>query len=477
LRNVLFLYQATQTYTNTVFEHLDSFARHSRHRYFFCHQDLATAFDLELSRFDAVVIHFSIRLPYDQIAPSTAAALARFIGLKVLFIQDEYDHTRRAWHWIGELGIQLVFTVVPPAGMQRIYPPDVFPRTRFVNNLTGYVPDELVLKQGVPAPSRRAILIGYRGRPLPIRYGRLGIEKVNIGRMVKSYCDGEELITDIAWSEESRIYGPNWYRFMTSCRAMLGSESGSNVFDWDGLLSQRIAEFQRLNPRASDLEAYEQLVQSQEIDGIMNQVSPRIFEAVAAKTVLVLFEGAYSGVVTEGEHFIAVKKDGSNLAKVIQLLQDDAYVDAMANRAYRDVIGSGRYSYSSFVLSVDDEIDASVEALSRRIFNRRSDSSQEDFAASPATPSSEGAPPAMAIPTPDVALHVSAGDDAPLHLTTRPIRARPPRPSPNSMVTTIAGAVGARDLSWRVAVYCWWRLPGPTRNWLRPRLKSLLGRS
>jgi spore maturation protein CgeB len=97
------------------------------------------------------------------------------------------------------------------------------------------------------------------------------------------------------------------------------------------------------------------LVRSKEIDGIMNQVSPRVFEAIAARTVLVLFEGNYSGVVKAGEHFIPLKKDGSNLAEVVSLLQDGAYVDAMAERAYRDVIASGKYSYKSFVDLVDME--------------------------------------------------------------------------------------------------------------------------
>ncbi len=79
--------------------------------------------------------------------------------------------------------------------------------------------------------------MGCRGRNLPLEYGRLGQEKVLIGKLVRTYCKSNGLYCDIEWTEENRIYGPIWYDFMASCRSMLGSESGSNVFDWDGTLA------------------------------------------------------------------------------------------------------------------------------------------------------------------------------------------------------------------------------------------------
>lgn len=361
MANILYLYNSSQTYTNTVFEYLSSFATYSRHRVFFCHQDQLTDFNVDLSRFDAVAIHYSVRLPFDQISSSTAKALIKFNGLKFLFIQDEYDHTKKAWYWIKKLGIRLVFTVVPTAGIERIYPACEFPDTRFINILTGYVPEEMnVFQTETRPPSQRLLMVGYRGRPLPIRYGQLGIEKVGIGKMLKTYCDAHAIKNDISWAEEDRIYGPQWYRFIMSCRSMLGSESGSNVFDWDGTLEKHIAEFQKQHPKASDKDIYEKLIREREIDGIMNQVSPRIFETIAAKTVLVLFEGNYSGVIKAGKHFISVNKDGSNLDEVLHLLQDVEYIDAMVERAYQDIIASGRYSYRKFIETIDNELEMSL---------------------------------------------------------------------------------------------------------------------
>ena len=59
-----------------------------------------------------------------------------FEGKKVLFIQDEYDNTNKTKSLIKSLGINVVFTCVPNANIQRIYPKDEFPKTRFIATLS-----------------------------------------------------------------------------------------------------------------------------------------------------------------------------------------------------------------------------------------------------------------------------------------------------------------------------------------------------
>lgn len=85
----------------------------------------------------------------------------------------------------------------------------------------------------------------------------------------------------------------------------------------------------------------------------MNQISPRVFEAIVHKTALVLFEGTYSGIVKPDVHYIPLKKDFSNVDEVITKLQDDVYLEALTERAYTDIITSGRYSYRQFIKKFD----------------------------------------------------------------------------------------------------------------------------
>ena len=361
--NILVLYNETQTFTPTVYEHLDSFARFSQARVFFGHQDLWRNASTDLHLFDAVIVHFSIRLPFDQISEPTAQALTAYAGLKIVFIQDEYDHTQRAWHWIRRLGIRLVFSSVPAESMSRVYPPAEFPGVQFVSNLTGYAPEALAAIGRQIPPSQRPLKIGYRGRALPIRYGVMGQDKVEIGRMVKAFCEKEGIEHDIAWKEKDRLYGDVWYQFNASCRAMLGIESGSNVFDWDGSLPGRIAGYRKAHPRASDQDVYLEVIAPLEMPGLMNQVSARIFEAIACRTALVLFEGNYSGVLIPDRHFIPLRRDGSNLREMAERLRDGAAVDTMTTLAYDEVLANGKYSYPAFIGMVDHEIQRALERM------------------------------------------------------------------------------------------------------------------
>lgn len=438
--NILFLYNSTQTYTNTVFEHIASFSTRSKHQTFFCHIDQESEVNIDTSRFDAIGIHYTIRLPFNQLSPSVISVIEKFSGCKFLFIQDEYDHTYRTWHWIKKLGLNLIFTVVPQTGIEHIYPKKEFPNSRFINNLTGYVPENFDKDASLPPPSKRSILIGYRGRPLPIRYGKLGIEKVDIGKITKTYCNTYNITTDIEWSEAARIYGDKWYDFMTSCRAMLGSESGSNVFDWDNSINQEIEEFKQKNKSANDADIYDKIIKSKDIDGLMNQVSPRIFEAIAARTILVLFEGNYSEIIQPNIHFIPLKKDGSNLPDIVSLLQDDVYVDEMAERAYRDIIESGKYSYKSFVNTFDHEIECSI---------REQPSHKNSYFL--------------------VEHAIRDISEKPSAITTFPIRSTPPPQMTDSCQVTC---------SWMMksAVFAWSKLPTCIRDKIKPVLKPLLVR-
>jgi hypothetical protein len=343
--NVLILYDQWSVYTNTVREHLDSFARFSRHRIAYAHAAADGRLTFPLDGFDAVLIHYTIRLAYDwHISPEFAWALRSFRGLKALFIQDEYDHTWRACQWIEQLGIRLVFTCVPPEHVRSIYTRVDHDRVTFLPTLTGYLPIDSDLGKHVKPLADRRIVIGYRGRALPFRYGRLAREKLTIGVRMRAECESRGVPHDIEWTEDRRIYGPAWVDFVASCRATLGTESGSNVFDFDGSLSADVKAALAANPKMTYEEVESTFLAGREMDGVMNQVSPRIFEAVALRTGLILFEGTYSGVVKPDQHFIPLKKDFSNVDEVLRRVRDDRELSGPSRRPgpSRRVAGRGR---------------------------------------------------------------------------------------------------------------------------------------
>jgi hypothetical protein len=219
---------------------------------------------------------------------------------------------------------------------------------------------------------------------------------------------------------------------------MLATESGSNVFDWDGNLEDEISEYRKANPDATKGDIHSALIASREQPGLMNQISPKVFEAIGARTALVLFEGGYSGVLTPWRHYIPLKKDGSNLTEVFAALSNGDLVDTMTEVAYSDIILSGKHSYQQFVDRVDEELAAAFDATA-------------------------GAPagPVASMP----------GTKTPC-VTKRPVRYHKYRESWGVRLIYIeSGGVGR----WypRALVESWLRLPIPVRK----RVKALLKRS
>lgn len=366
--NILILYDDRSTHVRTIEEHLLAFQTYSNHKIFFMP---ATGFlpvidsekvEPELNAFDAIAIHYSIRLSIeDHLSKGLIRVLSQYNGPKLLFIQDEYDTTEVARRFIENLGIDAVFTNVPLKSIEMVYPSSRFPNVDFIPTLTGYVPEDSSLASFAIPLEERQLLIGYRGRKLPYQYGDLGFEKYQIGLAIKELAQAQGLPVDIEVDDSRRIYGDDWYRFLGSCRATLGTESGSNVFDFDGNLSRLAAQHSDLTYeefRARFLGDHEGKVR-------MNQVSPKIFEAIRLRTALVLFEGEYSGVVQPHQHFIPLKKDYSNIDDVFEKLQDLDYLKALTDQAYRDVIESGRYTYEAFVAGVDQYLDKRIKGRAR----------------------------------------------------------------------------------------------------------------
>lgn len=350
------LYDDRSTFVPTIKEHLESFSRHSRHKYrFLAATTWVEGIDGAKSRpdfgfYDSLVIHYSVRLSLDDhISTGVAEMVALFQGPKLLFIQDEYENTETARGWIDRLGINAVFTNVPAEEIDKVYPQERFPSVDFLPTLTGYVPEDQSLDEYVTPMADRKVMIGYRGRKLSHQYGQLGQEKVFIGEEMRRRASEAGLMVDIELKELERIYGPDWYRFLGSCRATLGTESGANILDEDGLLrglALRHAKMPFNEFAATYLRGKEGAIH-------MNQISPKIFEAIRLRTALILFEGRYSGVIEPDRHYISLKKNFSNVTDVFSKLADLTYLDSITSRAYDDVIASGRYSYSTFVNGID----------------------------------------------------------------------------------------------------------------------------
>jgi glycosyltransferase involved in cell wall biosynthesis len=351
--NILVLYDVNSIHVSTIKEHLISFAKYSDSKVFYTSATHDAVCTIDLSIFDAIVIHYCVRVSLeDHLSSSYAHAVREFGGYKILFIQDEYDTMETSRHWMDRLGIHAIFTCVPEEYFDEVYPRSRFPYLERIRTLTGFVP--IGIENHTPKPiSERQIVIGYRGRPLPFYYGDLGREKVVIAQRMKQICQERNIPEDIEWSHEKRIYGDQWYPFVESSKATLGTETGSNVFDDHGEIKRNVERALAKNPTLSYEEIHARYIGSHEGKIKVNQISPRVFEAIALRTALVLFEGDYSNIIQPNVHYIPLKKDFSNLEDVLAKLADDNYLQELTDRAYEDLILSNKYSYQQFIRDFD----------------------------------------------------------------------------------------------------------------------------
>jgi hypothetical protein len=359
--NVLMLYDDKSTHVQTIVEHLKSFERYSKHRYNYLPASSEHDCDVDLSFYNAIAVHFSLRVCFDgHLSPHFEKALRQYGGLKILYIQDDYNLTETARRRIKDLGFHLVFTFVPDKFVDTIYSKNRFPQTLFKNVLTGFIPENLLRQEFQTPIAQRPYTFVYRGRTLPFSYGTLCYEKYYIGKEMKRLCQERDIPADIEVDDARRIYGDDWYRFIASGRATLGTETGTNLFDFDGSISDSLNKLQSENPNLRFEDVYDEWIKPNENLVDIHELSPKIFEAVCLRTALVLFEGEYSGILKPNVHYIPLKKDFSNLDEVLTLLDDLPFLEKLTQRAYEDIVGSGKYTYQTFIEEMDRYIDQAL---------------------------------------------------------------------------------------------------------------------
>jgi hypothetical protein len=363
---VLVAYSMGSTFVQATFDYLMALKRLAEIEVHYLHVTHNQTIDVDLRNYDIIFNSYCARLCIDgYVNYEYDRKLQEFGGVKILAVQDEYDQTDLLKAAIIRLGFDIVLTCVPQDALEYVYPAEDFPGTRFLTVFTGYVVEDFESGKPPIVPlAQRPIPIGYRGRDIGGRYGRLGFDKFEIGRRIRAICEERGIACDIAVDEESRIYGKDWLRFVGNCRAMLGTESGSNVFDFDGSIAAKFREMTQANGGIPPSYAeFYPVVADRDAQIDMGQVSPRVFECAIMRTPMVLFRGRYSDVIEPDVHYIPLEKDFSNIDDVLARIEDIPALEEMAERAYRHLVGSGAFGYSAFVRRV---LDAALPLLAQR---------------------------------------------------------------------------------------------------------------
>ena len=347
---------------NAILQSINSLTHDSRHFVVpFDPRQISHGGALSFDDFDVLAIHYTLCIAWDsQLTPAIARKIRDFTGLKVQFIQDEYRMVDRINDRMVDLGIHVLFTLATGKAIRQLYHRPELDGVRFESLLPGYVPDELI---GIDAPplSERPIDVGYRAREVPPWWGRSALDKTRIADRFLAVTAHKGLTTDISYRTEDRIYGNGWYDFIASCRAMLGVEAGTSIADFNGEAEEAAKTYQARHPTATTEEILEKALPK--FDGNVSylQLSPRVFEAAALRTAMIMYPGYHSGVVEPWTHYLPLERGMSNIDDIVAKLKDDAFLTAMTDRAYEDLIAGGAYSYTALVQRFDGVLDKEIQ--------------------------------------------------------------------------------------------------------------------
>lgn len=275
-------------------------------------------------------------------------------AIKVCMPQDEFTSMDLLCNFINHFGISHIFTVAPESEWSKIYKTVNCDKVRFIPVLTGYLDEEVVIKWSSKTRGDigRPLDIGYRTVSTAI-WGRFNLLKATIAEVFQKEAAVRGLVTDIKVGAEYFKMGDEWLQFLTMSRFTLGIEGGSRLLDWDGSILAAVTDYLKQKPDATFDDLALACVPA-EREGEINVVaiSPRHLEACLTRTIQILVEGEYNGILKPDVHYIPLKADFSNIEEIFERMKDEPARCQMAEIAYQDIVASGQYTYRSMVKKV-----------------------------------------------------------------------------------------------------------------------------
>ena len=159
---------------------------------------------------------------------------------------------------------------------------------------------------------------------------------------------------------------------MMSGKAMLGVEGGASIFDFDGSIAGAVEDYQKCNPEADFDQIWMENCQGFEGNVVHKTITPRLFEAIATKTALILYPGRYRDILVPNRHYIPLEQDGSNIEEVVARLNDDEYLQNMVDRTYREILYRDDLSERFYMKKIDNVL-ASASIKKQDIKRKRTE--------------------------------------------------------------------------------------------------------
>ena len=287
----------------------------------------------KMREYDLIVVSHSAAGDRMSVLSRTAGWFEGRRGKLAMFVGNEYDLLDEKITFAEKTGADYICTQLPIETARAVY---VGCSGTIVPMPHGLNPLVYNARAGVP----RSLDVGFVGD----LYDRLigDRERTDIVRFFRDRGAHYGLRCDI---RSQRMPRDAWAAFLGSCHATIGAESGTYYLQRNGAALKCAKSFVKRRPDASFALVHRECFEGRAPVVNGKAVSSRHFEPIGTRTCQVLVEGAYNGILTADRHYIAVKRDLSNIDEAIRRVKDVEYRRGITEAAYEHVMSAHTYSH------------------------------------------------------------------------------------------------------------------------------------
>ena len=142
-----------------------------------------------------------------------------------------------------------------------------------------------------------------------------------------------------------RMPRSQWAQFLNTCKGTIGAESGTYYLERTDQTKNAVRSYLKAHPQAPFDEVFQRFFRDYPNPVSGKAISSRHFEPIGTQTCQILLEGRYNDILVANEHYLALKKDFSNIHDVVERFKDEQHRTAMVQRTYEYALAEHTYQH------------------------------------------------------------------------------------------------------------------------------------
>lgn len=290
---------------------------------------------LGIRGYDLIIVSHAATGDDMTVLTRTAGWLQRRRGRLVVFIGNEYDLLDEKIAFIRTVRAEFICSQLPIAAARYLY--QECEDSQVLDMPHALNPERYFAVPGV----ERVTDIGFIG---DIYWPFVGDrERTDLIEWFERHGAGHGLRHDI---RRERISRDAWNVFLNRCKTVIGAESGTYYLNDRGRLLEKARAYNLFQNRGASFgEVFDRFYRGQAPGVSGKSISSRHFEPIGTRTCQILLDGHYNGILKPDEHYIAVRKDLSNIEEAIEKFKDEAFRSRMVNATYEYAMSQHTYAH------------------------------------------------------------------------------------------------------------------------------------